>query len=110
MATARRTPWKLFQQMYGLEATGYADEETLSALSAAQVGVLEVQEGLIAAGVLNGAADGVLGEGTEKAISTFQQMFGLEPTGVADPETRELLSIPPTSSSACRPSSSSWPT
>ena len=83
---------EVFQQMYGLEATGYADEETLSALSAAQVGVLDVQEWLIAAGVLNGAADGVLGEGTEKAISTFQQTFGLEPTGVADPETRELLS------------------
>ena len=83
---------ELFQQMYGLDATGYADEETLSALSAAQDGVLEVQEDLIAVGVLNGAADGVLGESTEKAISTFQQMFGLEATGVADPETRELLS------------------
>ena len=68
---------ELFQQMYGLGATGYADEETLSALSAAQDGVLEVQENLIAVGVLNGAADGVLGESTEKAISTFQQMFGL---------------------------------
>ena len=37
---------ELFQQMYGLDATGYADEETLSALSAAQDGVLEVQEDL----------------------------------------------------------------
>ena len=82
---------KLFQQMYGLEATGYADEATLSALSTAQEGVLEVQEGLIAAGVSSGEADGVLGEATEEAIATFQQMFGLEATGVADPETRELL-------------------
>ena len=53
---------KLFQQMYGLDATGYADEATLAALSTAQEGVLEVQEDLIAAGVLSGEADGVLGE------------------------------------------------
>ncbi len=82
---------KLFQQMYGLSVTGYADEATLAALSTAQEGVLEVQEGLIAAGVSSGEADGVLGEATEEAIATFQQMFGLEATGVADPETRELL-------------------
>ena len=42
---------KIFQQMYGLEATGYADEATLAALSTAQEGVFEVQEALIAAGV-----------------------------------------------------------
>ena len=83
---------KLFQQMYGLGVTGYADEATLAALSTAQEGVLEVQEGLIAAGVLSGAADGVLGSATTEAIATFQQMYGLEPTGVADPETRSLLS------------------
>ena len=82
---------KLFQQMYGLSVTGYVDEATLAALSTAQEGVLEVQEGLIAAGVSSGEADGVLGEATEEAIATFQQMFGLEATGVADPETRELL-------------------
>ena len=82
---------KLFQQMYGLSVTGYADEATLAALSTAQEGILEVQEGLIAAGVSSGEADGVLGEATEEAIATFQQMFGLEATGVADPETRELL-------------------
>ena len=82
---------KLFQQMYGLSVTGYADEAMLAALSTAQEGVLEVQEGLIAAGVSSGEADGVLGEATEEAIATFQQMFGLEATGVADPETRELL-------------------
>lgn len=82
---------KLFQQMYGLSVTGYADEATLAALSTAQEGVLEVQEGLIAAGVSSGEADGVLGEATEEAIATFQQMFGLEATGVADPETRGLL-------------------
>ena len=82
---------KLFQQMYGLSVTGYADEATLAALSTAQEGVLEVQEGLIAAGVSSGEADGALGEATEEAIATFQQMFGLEATGVADPETRELL-------------------
>ena len=83
---------ELFQQMYGLDVTGYADDATLSALSTAQDGVLDVQEDLIAAGVTGGEADGVLGESTKEAIATFQQMFGLEATGVANPETRELLS------------------
>ncbi|HIS02862.1 MAG TPA: peptidoglycan-binding protein, partial [Candidatus Pullichristensenella avicola] len=82
---------KLFQQMYGLSDTGYADEATLEALSTAEVGVLEVQERLGDVGVLSGEADGVLGAATEEAISTFQQMYGLPDTGVADPETRELL-------------------
>ena len=83
---------KLFQQMYGLSVTGYADEATLAALSTAQEGVLEVQgRPDRPRGVSSGEADGVLGEATEEAIATFQQMFGLEATGVADPETRELL-------------------
>lgn len=82
---------KLFQQMYGLSDTGYADEATLEALSTAEVGVLEVQERLGDVGVLSGEADGVLGAATEEAISTFQQMYGLPDTGVADPKTRELL-------------------
>lgn len=88
---ATETAVLLFQQMYGLTETGVADAETLAALSTAQTGVAEIQERLIAVGLSSGTPDGVLGEATETAIATFQQMYGLEATGVADPETRELL-------------------
>ncbi len=81
----------VFQEMYGLEATGVADEETLAALSVAQIGVSEIQEKLIELGVMSGTADGVLGQATEAALEVFQRMYGLTATGVADPETRELL-------------------
>ena len=101
---------ELFQQMYGLDATGYADEETLSALSTAQDGVLEVQEDLIAVGVLSGAADGVLGESTERPLPPSSRCSAWSRPAWPTPRRAKLLSTPPTSSSACRPSSSSWPT
>ena len=82
---------KLFQEMYGLEPTGIADETTQAVLSTAQIGIREVQEKLIALGVMVGEADGIPGEATEKAISLFQIMYGLEETGIANPDTRSLL-------------------
>ena len=81
----------LFQQMYGLAATGVADPQTQAALSVAQIGVSDIQEKLIYVGVLSGTSDGVLSDATKEAIRVFQQMYGLEATGVADPQTRELL-------------------
>lgn len=85
------TAVELFQQMYGLSATGVADPETQGVLSSAEIGVLQIQEKLISAGILAGEADGKLGEGTASAIRVFQQMYDLPVTGVADPETRSLL-------------------
>ena len=82
---------RLFQQMYGLEVSGMADPDTLAALLAAQVGVTQIQERLIELGLKSGEADGLLGEETTSAIELFQQMYGLEVTGVADPQTQELL-------------------
>ena len=89
---------KLFQQMYGLSDTGYADEATLEALSTAEVGVLEVQERLGDVGVLSGEADGVLGAATEEAISTFQQIPAWPIPKRANCSFRNR-----TSSSACKP-------
>ena len=77
--------------MFGLEATGVADPETRELLSSSSNVIFGVQTKLIELAYLTGVADGVLGPATETAISEFQQMHGLEATGVADPETRELL-------------------
>ena len=82
---------KLFQQMFGLEATGVADPETRELLASSSNVIFGVQTKLIELAYLTGVADGVLGPATETAILEFQQVHGLEATGVADPETRELL-------------------
>ena len=54
--------------------------------------VQEMQERLIALGLLTGAADGHFGDGTEEAVKLFQQMYGLEATGYADEATLAALS------------------
>lgn len=54
--------------------------------------VKEVQQLLVDQGYLNaGGADGVFGGGTEKAIMQFQKDQGLEPDGVAWPQTIKRL-------------------
>ena len=80
-----------FQQLYGLEATGAADPDTLSALSEAALSVEELQTRLKELGVYAAELDGVFGESTTEAIQVFQQMYGLEPTGSVDAQTRDLL-------------------
>ena len=51
--------------------------------------VKELQEGLICYGVLNkGGADGDYGGGTERAVRQVQEQEGLEPDGIAWPQTR----------------------
>lgn len=52
-------------------------------------GVAEIQERLIAVGLSSGTPDGVLGEATETAIATFQQMYGLEATADKKQACRE---------------------
>lgn len=55
--------------------------------------VRAVQQLLVDQGYLNaGGADGVFGGGTEKAIMQFQKDQGLEPDGVAWPQTIKRLS------------------
>lgn len=53
--------------------------------------VMKVQEKLGQKGYLKDEADGVYGKGTAEAVKKFQQDSGLEPTGVADDATQEML-------------------
>ena len=62
--------------------------------------VVRIQEKLLELGYLSknaktategNVADGVYGEGTEKAVAAFQEDHGLEPTGIADVQTQKLL-------------------
>ena len=53
--------------------------------------VLRVQNELYAQGYLAEEGDGRYGKATESAVSAFQQENGIEPTGVVDDETLNLL-------------------
>ena len=53
--------------------------------------VMKVQEKLGRKGYLKDEADGVYGKGTAEAVKKFQKDNGLEPTGVADDATQEML-------------------
>ncbi|WP_336706766.1 CAP domain-containing protein [Oerskovia sp. USHLN155] len=57
--------------------------------------VQQVQERLQVHGATV-SADGVFGPGTDRALRTFQDANGLEPDGVAGPETRAALLAEPT--------------
>lgn len=50
-----------------------------------------LQKRLIELGYLTGAADGIYGNGTAAAVSSFQSQNGLPVTGTADIATQELL-------------------
>ena len=54
--------------------------------------VEQVQQLLIARGLLDGAADGVYGEATVEAIKAFQASVGLEADGICGDRTFKLLS------------------
>lgn len=55
------------------------------------IAVKSLQERLITAGYAIGTADGTFGPRTETALKQFQLSFGLPPTGVASPDTRQAL-------------------
>ncbi len=65
-------------------ARGSRDDENTHA-------VADLQRRLIGLGYLQGEADGIFGGGTEAALSEFQRLNGLEPTGALDEATRALL-------------------
>ena len=54
--------------------------------------VEQVQELLIARGLLDGKADGVYGEATVEAIRKFQESMGLDADGICGDQTFKLLS------------------
>ena len=101
-----------FQTFCGLEATGEKDEATLAMLfgdpaalptpsptpiangardDEGVTDIKEIQERLIALNYLSGTADGIFGLGTENALKAFQEMNGIEVTGVADAKTIRAL-------------------
>jgi peptidoglycan hydrolase-like protein with peptidoglycan-binding domain len=108
-----------FQSSRGLEATGVADDATLSALAGAitpvsdvpaaaapnpfpqLVGlrpgalgdtVKELQQRLLDLGIrVRGGADGVFGPATAQSVKDFQAARGLEATGIVDDATATAL-------------------
>ncbi len=53
--------------------------------------VVQLQQKLIDLGFLNDVADGSYGPKTAAAVSAFQAANGLNPTGIADTQTQQLL-------------------
>jgi peptidoglycan hydrolase-like protein with peptidoglycan-binding domain len=53
--------------------------------------VQRVQKALKAAGLYQGEENGILDDGTMKAIGDFQEKNGLKVSGVPTPNTRKLL-------------------
>ncbi len=49
--------------------------------------VVELQQMLIDLKMLSDKADGIFGKNTEAAVKAFQQQYGLEPSGIAYPQT-----------------------
>ena len=92
---------KAFQKDFGLKATGVADIQTQMVLYTAQYrplrygmtgdDVKELQTRLTALGYYKGQIKGNFLDATKKALERFQHNNGLEETGVADPDTQEVL-------------------
>ncbi len=58
--------------------------------------VVELQQALLAAGVtVRGGADGIFGDATQRALSSFQSSQGLRATGSLDITTAHLLELGP---------------
>ena len=107
-----RAALEAFQAYCGFEATGEKDEKTLGMLfgdpaalptpsptpmaKGARDGegvtdIKDIQERLRELNYLAGNADGIFGAGTENALKAFQELNGLEITGIADEETVKAL-------------------
>ena len=96
-----RAAIRAFQADFGLEVTGEADAETQAALYAAQYRPLQygstgedvkrLQTRLMELGYYKGKISGNFLEGTQSAISSFQEKNGEDPTGVADVDTQAIL-------------------
>ena len=90
-----------FQKDFGLEATGEADTKTQAELYAALYrplrygasgeDVKRLQTRLTELGYYHGKISGNYLEGTQSAISTFQEKHGEKATGEADVDTQTLL-------------------
>ena len=107
-----------FQKQNGLAETGILDKNTAQLLAEGgeankgdvvnpppplhkgdrdgegEHAVADVQERLIDMNYLGGRADGIFGKGTEAALLDFQDLNGLEKTGVVDDATEAALASP----------------
>ena len=96
-----RAAIRAFQEDFGLEVTGVADNETQALLFAVLYrplrygssgeDVKRLQTRLTELGYYHGKISGNYLEGTQSGISAFQEKNGLEKTGVADNDTQSLL-------------------
>ena len=98
---ATRDAVKRFQGDFGLEATGIADIQTQMVLYTAMYrplkygssgdDVKELQTQLTALGYFKEKIKGNYLESTQRAVEMFQRNNHLQVTGVADPDTQEVL-------------------
>lgn len=74
-------------------ATSEGTEPKYQTLSVGSTGddVVRLQNALIEKNILNGAADGIYGNGTAGAVTAFQESMGIAATGSADSMTQEML-------------------
>lgn len=95
---------KTFQKQQGLHTTGVVDDATALALGLTSSSLLgltqgnrgnavkKLQQRLVAAGIsVTGGVDGIFGQGTHRAVKTFQEQQGHSPTGVVDAATAAAL-------------------
>ena len=90
-----------FQRDFGLEETGVADLQTQMVIYTAVYrplkygstgdDVRELQAQLTALGYYKGQISGNFLDATQKAVEYFQQNNSLKVTGIADPDTQEVL-------------------
>ena len=76
-----------------LSASAFSQPDALSSLSAGDRGeaVAQLQKRLDSLGYSPGTPDGIFGKKTRSALEDFQRTAGLEPTGIADQPTQDLL-------------------
>ena len=85
---------RAFQKDFGLAADGVLNDATMQALQAKaekKADIKTLQQRLIDLGYLTGAADGIFGDHTKKAVQLFQSINGLEASGEVDAATRAAL-------------------
>lgn len=70
---------------------GLEEERVIGTVSGYNPRVKEVQTILKHAGFEPGSIDGMMGEGTRKAIKEFQKIQGLNPAGKVDSKTQSAL-------------------
>ena len=98
---ATREAVQSFQRDFGLEETGIADLQTQMVIYTAVYrplkygstgdDVRELQAQLTALGYYKGQISGNFLDATQKAVEYFQQNNSLKVTGIADPDTQEVL-------------------